>query len=247
MRRLKFANRLYIGLAAFICALQCCPAQAADEAAVAWLRDGKVEQRTLANNSTNAKATASIGTVPLGSLWKLFVYAYLAETHAQEPAYVCAAKSTTTTTSEERYCCDPGESVMRDSALARSCAPYFSPARLRLVKSQWQAWWQPRTSAAWLLDFTRLQPETEVNVSDLLDALGKIPPHARAEARGALLETAVSGYGREAWTQLGSGIRYKTYSWHRTDGNAFGGAAGWLADGTPFWFGARGSSRSALK
>ena len=52
--------------------------------------------------------------------------------------------------------------------------------------------------------------------------------------------------GGDAWVHLGTGIRYKTYSWHLADGRAYGGAAGWLADGTPFWFGAMGSSRSAL-
>ncbi|HEX7606081.1 MAG TPA: DUF2300 domain-containing protein, partial [Usitatibacter sp.] len=80
----------------------------------------------------------------------------------------------------------------------------------------------------------------------LLHALDAIPAQARAEARAALLETALQGYGREAWVHLGTGTRYKTYSWHLADGRAYGGAAGWLADGTPFWFGAAGSSRAAL-
>ena len=96
------------------------------------------------------------------------------------------------------------------------------------------------------MDVKALQPQTEVEVGDLLQALASISPQARAQARSALLQTSLEGYGREAWTRLGTGVRYKTYSWHRPDGSAFGGAAGWLADGTPFWFGARGSSHTTL-
>ncbi len=224
-------------------------ADAADDtAAVAWLRDGQVQSRTLAGSSAPAPANgaAARDRVPLGSLWKLFVYAYLADTHAKEAAYQCAANASTQTSGEERYCCDPGEQVQRDAALARSCAPYFAPERLGLGSLAWQSHWQTRTTTKWLLDVHALQPHTEVDVGELLQALASLSPQARAQARGALLQTGLEGYGREAWTRLGTGLRYKTYSWHRADGSAFGGAAGWLADGTPFWFGARGSSRTAL-
>ena len=218
------------------------PAQAADDAQAAWLRDGRVEMRTLGDG---AQADPAGIKVPLGSLWKLFVFSYLAETHAEEPPYVCAARNAAPA-DEDRYCCEPGASVARPAALARSCAPYFSPARLGLDNKRWQAHWRPFGAAPWLLDFKRLRPETEVPLTELLDILARIPPQARAEARAALLETSIEGYGRQAWARLGTGMRYKTYSWHRPDGSAFGGAAGWLADGTPFWFGARGSSSSAL-
>ncbi|NOU00901.1 MAG: DUF2300 domain-containing protein [Gallionella sp.] len=226
-------------------------AQAVDEATVAWLHNGKVEVISLSSSSDNLKhdnnttSYSANSKVPLGSLWKLFVYVYLAETHAQEPVYVCAEKSAATV-DEERYCCDPGESVTRDSALARSCAPYFSPMRLGLIKNKWQDYWRLHTTAAWLLDFKNLQPETEVALGELLGVLAKISPQGRSEARSAMLETSIQGYGREAWTHIGTGIRYKTYSWHRADGRALGGAAGWLVDGTPFWFGGLGSSRTVL-
>ena len=226
-------------------------AGAADDALVAWLQpgqEGRVEMRALpgatgASQPVSRDATAT--RVPLGSLWKLFVFAYLSENRAQEPAYVCSANRATQT-GEEQYCCAPGESVARAQALARSCAPYFLPARLGIAKKDWQAHWQLRIGAPWLLELDHLKPETEVPVEELLKALAMIASQARAEARSALLEAGIEGYGREAWPVLGSGMRYKTYSWHRADGSAFGGAAGWLADGTPFWFGARGSSRSAL-
>ncbi len=236
MRRSRFASLLAAWL------MFSGQAWATDEAAVAWLRDGRVEMRALDGNSSINHGAAT--KVPLGSVWKLFVFSYLAETHAEEPAYQCAPSASQT--SEERYCCRAGEGVGRAAALARSCAPYFLPARLGIMQNRWQTHWKSRTTAPWLLDLKRLQPETEVTVGELLEALAQIPPPARSEARSALLETGVEGYGREAWSRLGTGIRYKTYSWHRADGSAFGGAAGWLADGTPFWFGARGSSRSTL-
>ncbi len=252
------AAGLATGLASHLACLACsaaalalsAPALAAeDTATTAWLRDGQVQLRALASNGAPTVATNALTAndkVPLGSLWKLFVYAYLADTHAQEAAYQCAANSGTQSNGEERYCCDPGEQVQRDAALARSCAPYFAPERLGLGAKAWQSHWQTRTPSKWLLDLQALQPQTEVDVGDLLQALASISPQARAQARSALLQTGLEGYGREAWTRLGTGLRYKTYSWHRADGSAFGGAAGWLADGTPFWFGARGSSRTTL-
>ncbi|MFZ6656984.1 DUF2300 domain-containing protein [Undibacterium sp. TJN19] len=231
-------------------------AYSADEGSVAWLRDGKVETRPLpAKDFPETKEAKDIRDsnvsdkkVPLGSLWKLFTYAYLTDSHAQETAFTCSAKNTQTKAeqSEERYCCEPGEKVERDAALARSCAPYFSPARLGLTEKPWVAYWQSRSKIKWLQHYQNLQPDTQVSVRELLEALASFSPNARAAARTALLETSLEGYGREAWAQLGTGIRYKTYSWHLADKTAFGGAAGWLADGTPFWFGTRGSSRSAL-
>lgn len=272
MRISRSANRLGWRLCGLcgLCPLLLClflpapggAAQArAQTASVAWLREGKVEVRALEQSDTagGGRTGATPGAdskVPLGSLWKLFVFAYLAETRAQEPAYVCAATPAHASgprpgPNDDLYCCEPGARVERDLALARSCAPYFSAARLGLDqpqgRAQWQAHWRAHGgAAAWILDIQRLQAQTEVPLGELLGALAHMPPLARAQARGALLRTGVEGYGREAWTRLGTGIRYKTYSWHDPAGVALGGAAGWLADGTPFWFGARGSSRSAL-
>jgi len=224
------------------------PACAVEEAEVAWLQDGKVELRTLARAGGHAATStrdANDVVVPLGSLWKLFVFAYLADTRATEPAYACTTNRGAAD-EEERYCCPPGESIARAQALSRSCAPYFAPVRLGIDADAWRAYWQRLPAAQALQDLAQLKPETNMRLRDLLAVLDRFSPTARADARSALLETGVEGYGREAWQQLGTGIRYKTYSWHRVDGSAFGGAAGWLADGTPFWFGARGSSRSAL-
>jgi uncharacterized protein YfaQ (DUF2300 family) len=239
----RFANTL---AASLIFTATLTPAHAEQGADLAWLRDGKVEQVHLDGVAAPVQVMAPSDKVPLGSLWKIFVYAYLIETHAKESAYVCSAAVAAEQTGEDHYCCNPGESISRDPALARSCAPYFAPTRLGITATNWQAMWKPYSKAPWLLDIAHLRPETEASVTEILEALQAMPAEVRSAARGALLQTGMEGYGREAWPQLGSGIRYKTYSWHRADGSAFGGAAGWLADGTPFWFGARGSSRTAL-
>lgn len=218
------------------------------DAVVAWKRDGQVEMRALSALALPASSPtlAADTRVPLGSLWKLFVFAYLSETRATEPAYVCSAKGSAPENREEGYCCPPGESVTRAAALAKSCAPYFAFDRLGISKQAWQQQWSTRSHAAWLLDPTKLQPQTDVPVGELLDVLDTLPLQARSEARDALLAVGIEGYGREAWPVLGTGLRYKTYTWHRDNGSTYGGAAGWLADGTPFWFGASGSSRTAL-
>ena len=218
------------------------------DAVVAWKRDGQVEMRVLSASALPPSSTTLTADtlVPLGSLWKLFVFAYLSETRAEEPAYICSAKGNAPENSEDEYCCHPGESVTRAAALAKSCAPYFTFTRLGISKQAWQQQWSTRTHAGWLLDPSKLQPQTEVPIRELLDVLDTLPLQTRLEARDALLAVGIEGYGRDAWPVLGTGLRYKTYTWHRDNGSTYGGAAGWLADGTPFWFGANGSSRTAL-
>ncbi|HSW05329.1 DUF2300 domain-containing protein, partial [Aquabacterium sp.] len=67
---------------------------------------------------------------------------------------------------------------------------------------------------------------------------------ARQAARAALLTNTLRD--STVLAQLGSGPRFKTWSWTDGQGQRIGGAAGWLADGSPFWFGAAGTSRIAL-
>jgi uncharacterized protein YfaQ (DUF2300 family) len=193
-----------------------------------------------------APATAASAQAPLGSVWKLFVYSYLVASGAQEAPYRCDAAQRH---SDDDYCCDPGESVARDAALARSCGPYFAPQRLQLQGDAWRSFWQaqmaPGTAPRWLTDLAALQPATAVDVASLLTALAHVPPAARLAAREALLPNTLRDAGVLA--ALGSGPRFKTWSWTDGDGRRIGGAAGWLADGTPFWFGAGGTGRSALR
>lgn len=248
MRLSTYASALWVQGLAFAFGGAGNAASLPADAVVAWKRDGQVEMRALSSpalSPPSSNLTADT-LVPLGSLWKLFVFAYLTETRAEEPPYKCSAKGSASQSSEEDYCCHPGESLTRAAALAKSCAPYFAFDRLGINKQAWRQQWSTRSHAAWLLDPSKLQPQTEVPVGELLDVLDTLPLQTRAETRDALLAVGIEGYGREAWPVLGTGLRYKTYTWHRDNGSTYGGAAGWLADGTPFWFGASGSSRTAL-
>jgi uncharacterized protein YfaQ (DUF2300 family) len=213
------------------------------EATLAWLRDGVVTARV------QPQASSAHTSAALGSLWKLYVYGYLVETGAHEPAYQCGAHNASNM-EEQEYCCKPGESVSRDQALARSCGAYFEPRRLGINAEAWRAFWRQRApeQAPWLLDLPALQPQAQIGVQSLLGSLQSFPLQARQAARQALAEVTLSGYARGALAHLGSGPRMKTFTWRRGDrpDTYFGGAAGWLADGTPFWFGATGSSKSAL-
>lgn len=214
---------------------------------IAWLDAGTLR-------SEGGRATPA--RVPLGSLWKLFVYAYVVAEEVQAPAYRCEAGQRK---SDEEYCCDPGEAVSRDAALQRSCGPFFEPARLGLQAGDWQRFWQTQQAPAWLHTMTSMQPDVRVPLEALLQGLDHVPVVARAAAREALLPNTTR---REALLGLwGSGPRFKTWSWFDESapdkphaaaapetgrGPRVGGAAGWLADGSPFWFGAPGTSGTAL-
>jgi uncharacterized protein YfaQ (DUF2300 family) len=212
---------------------------ASDDLVLAWLRDGRVETRG---------ATAPIVTerAPLGSLWKLWVYGYALEAGVATPPYRCGASRRP----GEEYCCEPGQSVERDQALARSCGLFFEPGRLGIDPVAWREFWSRRAGphAAWLSDLGRLRPETTVPIAEILHALAAVPPLARASASRALLPVVIDGYGSGTATRLGGLMRVKTFTWSHParPGASLGGGGGWLVDGTPVWFSARGSSRSVL-
>ena len=179
---------------------------------------------------------------PLGSLWKLFVYAWLEDTGSQEPAYACQGQSR-----EEVYCCTAGASIGRDEALVRSCGLYFEPQRLNIDPAQWNTYWQARQAPAWLLDIAMLQPQARVPVADLLQVLALLP--AQQKARSVLLDVALRAADGQAVGWLGGRLRVKTWSWLGEQGpqSRQGGFAGWLADGTPVWAQGRGTSQRVLR
>ena len=207
---------------------------------LAWLHGEErvTVQRTAANGAQ--PVTVPLRT-PLGSVWKLFVYGYLAGRGMEEPPYRCDAVQRQ---ADDEYCCDPGASIGRDVALARSCGPYFEPARLGLTQADWSRFWQQADAPPWLQRLRALRPETELPVADLLLALERMPAASRIAARQALLPVSLREDGVIA--ALGSGPRMKTWSW-RLDGERAGGAAGWLADGTVFWLAGPGTSRTVLR
>jgi uncharacterized protein YfaQ (DUF2300 family) len=208
-------------------------ALAAPAAQLAWRPSG--------GERVASPAGALPAQVPLGSTWKLFVYAYLAANGAQEPAYRCSG---TRREPGDEYCCDPGERITRDAALQRSCGAYFEPKRLALSGVSWQQFWAERQAPAWLQSLPALQPATTVPVPALLDALSRLPDASRLAARDALLPNTLRDPA--LLNAVGSGPRFKTWSWTDARGERWGGAAGWLADGTPFWLGGPGSGRQVL-
>ena len=179
---------------------------------------------------------------PLGSLWKLFVYAWLVDTGAREPAYECRGQS-----KEEVYCCSAGGRIERDQALVKSCGLYFEPTRLDIAATDWRAYWQARQAPSWLLDLPAVQPATRVSVAELLGVLALLP--AQDQMRRVLLDVVLNAADGYVVGQLGGRLRVKTWSWldDQDAQSRQGGFAGWTADGAPIWAGGRGTSQMVLR
>lgn len=222
---------------------------------VAWWRDGKVEVRQLRQGGPPPASFDGARQVPLASLWKLFVYVYASDSKVAMPDYRCGGHDP-----EEVYCCDAGQSIGHDAALAQSCGLFFSPKRLMITAAPWRTYWTgrlgraPTGDFAWLADPAQLVPKRTVRLDSLLRALASLPAASRQDAEAALLRVVLDGrVGRGAGTArwFGSQLRVKTYSWHeQKKGGAeerIGGAAGWLADGTPIWFGGAGGSSNVFE
>ncbi|PLY40473.1 hypothetical protein CSZ94_20925 [Janthinobacterium sp. ROICE36] len=217
---------------------------------VAWWRDGKTEVRQLRQGGVAPPPFDGTRQVPLASLWKLFVYVYATDNKLAMPDYRCGGRDR-----EEVYCCDAGQSIGHDAALAQSCGLFFSPRRLMIAPAPWRQYWTGRLGTAlsgdfaWLANPEQLAPARTVRLDSLLRALDSIPAASRQEAEAALLRVVLDGRaGRGAGTArwFGSQLRVKTYSWHQAGGR-IGGAAGWLADGTPIWFGGAGGSSNVFE
>ncbi|MFI8397342.1 DUF2300 domain-containing protein [Pseudomonas sp. NPDC078863] len=179
---------------------------------------------------------------PLGSLWKLFVYAWLVDTGAREPAYECRGQS-----KEEVYCCSAGGRIERDQALVKSCGLYFEPTRLGIAATDWRAYWQARQAPSWLLDLPAVQPATRVSVAELLGVLALLP--AQDQMRRVLLDVVLNAADGNVVGQLGGRLRVKTWSWldDQDAQSRQGGFAGWTADGAPIWAGGRGTGQMVLR
>ena len=185
---------------------------------------------------------ASAPRTPLGSVWKLFVYAYLVARQQDSADYVCRGGDP-----EEVYCCEAGGRIGREAALVKSCGRYFEPAHLKLDAHAWARFWQHQGAPAWLGALDALNERTEVSTASLLDALDAVPAEAR-ETTGAtllgLLDTRAAG---ATVRHTGGRVRAKTWTLPTGDGGHQGGAAGWFANGQPFWLGGRGAGIAVLR
>ncbi|TDR31815.1 DUF2300 domain-containing protein [Hydromonas duriensis] len=185
---------------------------------------------------------------PLGSAWKLFVYAYITGNNLPENPYTChigqAAQA------DDEYCCMVTERIERDVALARSCGPYFEPSRLGITSSDWQNYWKKHApQVTWLHQLRNLSPQTELPVEQILTAMNQIPQQSMIRSREALMQRLLQPTWGDVLSNLGTGYRFKTFTWHHPNilGAYFGGAVGWLADGSSFWVGGMGGSHTVLE
>ena len=186
-----------------------------------------------------------VGTkqVVLGSVWKLFVYAYLLDQQIASADYHCDGR-----TKEEVYCCTAGQSIDREAALVRSCGLFFAPSRLGIQEKAWKNYWQNRGAPPWIWSLQHLNERQTVLLADLLATLMSLPPRTRQSVASALVGVVSLGTGRSGFSRLGSQLRVKTWTMPNPvdKQKRVGGGLGWLADGTPIWLMADGTSDEAL-
>ncbi|MDR0453848.1 MAG: DUF2300 domain-containing protein [Deferribacteraceae bacterium] len=215
----------------------------------AWLRDG--DARFWMFNPADMPVTPGPGShlppaleTPLGSVWKLFIYVYMIDRQIAAPDYKCTGDD-----EEETYCCAAGGYIDRDRALVQSCGLFFDARRLQLDPKDWRQYWSALRAPVWLQDIYALRPGSIVPVLDLLNALQAVPDRVRYETGDTLVSVVTGGRGEGAVSLYGGLLRIKTWTMRDSEnqGGYIGGAAGWLADGTPVWLSGRGSSSQALK
>jgi uncharacterized protein YfaQ (DUF2300 family) len=216
----------------------------------AWLRDGQDRLWQADGSGTPVGFSPQAANdlprtleTPLGSLWKLFVYGYLVDRNIATPDYACNGDDP-----EEVYCCMTGGHIDREHALVQSCGLFFEPARLQLDSTDWRKYWTAAHAPVWLRDLHAMTPARRVPVAELLAALQAMPSRPREAAASTLVSVLTSGRGEGTVSLYGSVLRAKT--WTMPDparpGASIGGAAGWLADGTPVWLGGSGGSARVL-
>lgn len=192
-------------------------------------------------------AQSAPDNVPLGSLWKLIVYSYSIDQNLPDTPYACHVGKHAA--SGDEYCCSKNETLYRDLALARSCGVYFEPSRLQIKADKWQQYWQTQApDLVWLQHLHNIKPDTTIQVSALLSLLNHMSRSSVAKSREALLGRLLQPQWSPLLPNLGGAYRFKTFTWQHPQyrGAYFGGAAGWLADGTVFWLGGAGTSRQVL-
>ncbi|HQC30077.1 MAG TPA: DUF2300 domain-containing protein, partial [Methylotenera sp.] len=233
-----------------LCLLACGQLAYAEQSRQDWRNDWWLASQTPQQNTMQwlaGDAKTAPASVPLGSLWKLFVYNYSIDNGLPDKPYQCHAGKAAAVGDE--YCCSQDESITRDLALARSCGAYFAPQRLNIDAKKWQQYWQKQApEVAWLHNLNNMQPQTQSSVQAILTALQGLSPNSVAQSRQALLGRLLQPQWSGVLPSLGGAYRFKTFTWQHPQyaGAYFGGGAGWLADGTVFWLGGAGSSREVL-
>lgn len=210
-----------------------------------WLASQNPQQSSL--NWLAGEVETAPASVPLGSLWKLFVYNYSVDNGLPDKPYQCQTGKAAAVGDE--YCCSKDETIMRDIALARSCGAYFEPKRLEIDAKKWQQYWHKQApQVSWLHVLSNMQPQTQSSVQSIITALQSMSASSVAQSRQALLGRFLQPQWSAVLPNLGGAYRFKTYTWEHPQfkGAYFGGGAGWMADGTAFWLGGTGSSREVF-
>lgn len=177
---------------------------------------------------------------PLGSLWKLFTYAYLLDSNQTIPDYQCTGNSV-----EEKFCCEKGGRIDMDKALIKSCGLFFSQSRVQIDSLKWNEYWgKLQGHNRWLLDYKNLNADTEVPLIDLLMSLKQMRVVIQDKERleNTLSRITISGTGKQGLKSLGTALKFKTFSWKKN-----GGMAGWGPDGKVFFVSSTGKSSEVLK
>lgn len=179
-------------------------------------------------------------TTPLGSLWKLYVYA--AGGYPSTGAAIPVSRQL------------PGRGLLlsgwgEHNARFRAGTflwTLFCAAAVAYWRRYVGQYWQQRQAPAWLASLTTLKPETSVTVKSLLDSLATLP--AQNKAQEVLLDVVLDEAKIGVASMLGSRVRVKTRSWFADDKQEIrqGGFAGWLTDGTPLWVTGSGTSKTVL-
>ncbi|MCB6184356.1 DUF2300 domain-containing protein [Leeia sp. TBRC 13508] len=180
---------------------------------------------------------------PLGSTWKLFVYAYLLDKQIPSEDYDCKGQI-----KDEVYCCGKGQSIDRENALIKSCGLYFLPNRLGISAKAWQQYWFRLGAPEWIWRIENLTENYRVPVKQLMQALDSLPSSSKRTIASNLMSVATTGTAPSMLQNFGSQLRLKTWTMpNPLDAKQrVGGGLGWLADGSVVWLSAKGTSNDAL-
>lgn len=243
---------LCVSLLAVACGPGSCFAAnpADDRLAVALCREDKAPELFQVPEGSAPPVKSVLGSdlaTPFGSLWKLFVYFYIAETGSDAPRFVCSGADP-----DEVFCCKPKNAIEMDDAIIKSCGLFFAPERLGVAPSAWERFWREKMGITypWLTTLRNLREDQEVPVIELLNVLDAIKRRGTSFSRlnSVLARVLIDGTAKGAVRKLGSLYRVKTYTWNNpVDKNKLiGGFAGWLNDGTPIWVTGRGTSTQVV-
>lgn len=182
----------------------------------------------------------------LGTLFHLFVYVYLADSHLSPKPYACDGKE------PDAPCgCKKDRPMRMNDALLSSCGNFFHPKRLGLSSAEWSAYWSHHMHAPfeWLLDLERFNSRTKAPLSEVLKLLHQIKNNGAVFRRllSLLPHEVIDQSGVKPMRYMGNHLRVKTFHCDLEKGNSMGGFAGWLPDGGAVWAAGEGSSPSVLK